>query len=122
MRLSIAGGAERQRIEIDAAERLHQAEAGFGIQGQRVAFHHAAVAEMQPDGFGFGDQVADGQHQPVADQHAIAGALDAERLGGEGIAWNDRMQANHRGQRALKVEIEILGARLHRRRHFPFGQ
>ena len=114
--------ADRQRLEIETAERLHQAEAGFPIEAERMAFHHPAVAEMQPDGLGLGDQIADGQHQPVADHHAIAGALGAERLGGEGIGRNDGMQPDHRGQRALEVEPKILRARLDRRRHFPFGQ
>ena len=62
-----------------------------------MAFHHVAVAEMQPDGLRFGDQIADGQHQAVVDQHAVAGALDAERFGGEAIGRDDRMQADHRG-------------------------
>ena len=62
------GRAKRQRLEIEIAERLHQAEAGFEIEAERVALHHAAVAEMQPDGFGLGDEIADRQHQPVIDQ------------------------------------------------------
>ena len=98
-----ARGADRQRRQVDRAERLHQAEAGLLVEAERVAFHHAAVAEMQPDGLGFGDQIADGQHQAVVDQHAVAGALDAERLGGEGVGRDDRMQADHRGQRALEI-------------------
>jgi hypothetical protein len=69
------GRAERQRIEVEVAERLHQAEAGFEIEAERVAFHHAAVAAMQPHRFGLGDEIADGQHQPVIDHDAIAGAL-----------------------------------------------
>jgi len=69
---------------------------------------------MQPDGFGLGDQIADGQHQPVADQHAITGALDAKGVGGEGVVRDDGMQADHRGKRALQIEVIILRARLHR--------
>ena len=38
--------AQRQRIQIEVAERLHQAEAGFEIEAEGMAFHHAAVAAM----------------------------------------------------------------------------
>ena len=117
-----AGGADRQGIEFEPAERLHQAEAGLAVEAERVALHHAAVAEMQPDGFGFGDQIADGEHQPVVDQHAVAGALDAERVGGEGVGRDERMDADHGGERALQIETVILRARLGGRRHLPFGQ
>src|SRR6202790_2700925 len=41
--LGRAGGTERQRIEVDVAKRLHQAEAAHGIEAERVAFHHPAV-------------------------------------------------------------------------------
>ena len=87
-----------------------------------MAFHHAAVAEMQPDGFGLGDQIADGQHQSVVDQHAVAGALGAERVRAEGVGRDDRMQADHRRQRAVEIEAVVAGAGLVRRRHFPFSQ
>ena len=87
-----------------------------------MALHHPAVAEMQPDGVGLGDQIADGEHEAIVDQHAIAGALDAERIGREGIGRNDRMQADHRGQSALEIVGIILRTRLHRLRHFPFDQ
>ena len=111
-----------KRIEVDAAERLHQAEAGFEIEAERVALHHAAVAEMQPDGFGFGDQIADGQYQPVVDQHAVTGALGSQGVRAEGVGRDDRMQADHRRKRAVEVEAVIAGAGLVRRRHFPFSQ
>ena len=72
-------------IEIEAAERLHQAKTGLGVEAERMALHHAAVAEMQPDGLGLGDQIADGQDQPVVDHHAVAGAFGAEIVGAEGV-------------------------------------
>ena len=106
--LGAARRADRQRRQIELAERLHQAEAGLLVEAERMALHHAAVAEMQPDGFGFGDQIADGEHQAVVDQHAVAGALDAQRLGGEGVGRDDRMQADHRGQRALEIVAIVL--------------
>ena len=77
---------------------------------------------MQPDGLGLGDQIADGQHQPVADQNAVAGAFDAERLGGEGVGWNDRTQADHRRQRAFEIVAVVLHTRLGGRGDFPFEQ
>jgi len=87
-----------------------------------VARHHAAVANMQPDGFGLGDQIADGQYQSIIDQHAIAGALGPQGLCAKGIAGDDRMQANHRGQHAVEIEIVVGRPRLIRRRHLPFSQ
>ena len=104
------------------AERLHQPETAFGIEAERVARHHAPVAEMQPDGFGLGDEIADGQHQAFVDQHAVAGAFGAERVGAEGVGRNDRMQADHRSQRAVEVVTVIARARLIGWRHSPFGQ
>src|SRR3954451_16608204 len=55
-----ARGTKRQRIEIDAAERLYQAEAAFGIEAESVTFHNAPIPEMQPHRLGFGDEIADG--------------------------------------------------------------
>ena len=101
--------AERQRRQIELGQRLHQAEAGLLVDAERVARRDAAVAEMQPDGFGLGDQIADGQHQAVVDQHAVAGALGAKRVGGEGVGRDDRMQADHRAKRALEVVAVVLG-------------
>ena len=54
-----------------------------------MTLHYAAVAKMQPYGVSFGYQIADGEHEAIVDQHAIAGTLDAERVGGEGIRRND---------------------------------
>jgi hypothetical protein len=54
-----------------------------------VALHDAAIAQMQPDRFRLGDQVADGQHQVIANHHAVAGALGAERRGRECVGRND---------------------------------
>ena len=85
--------AERQCRQVDLAERLHQAEAGLLVGAERVALDHAAVAQMQPDLLGLGDQIADGQHQPVVDQHAVAGALAAQGVGGEGVGRDDGVQA-----------------------------
>ena len=54
-----------------------------------MALDHPAVAEMQPHGVGFGDQIANGENKAIIDQHAIAGTLGAERISREGILRND---------------------------------
>src|ERR1700694_5941609 len=87
-----------------------------------MAFDHAAVAKMQPDGFGFRDQIADSQHQSIVDHDAIAGALGTQRVGAEGVSGDDRMQAYHRGKHAIEIEAVVARAGLVRRRHFPFSQ
>jgi hypothetical protein len=51
--------------------------------------HDAAVAEMKPHGIGFGDQIANGEHKAIVDEDAVAGAFDAECVGGEGIRRDD---------------------------------
>src|SRR5438045_7726809 len=55
-----ARGTKRQRIEIDAAERLYQSEAAFGIEAQCVTFRNAPIPEMQPNRLGFSNEIADG--------------------------------------------------------------
>ena len=117
------GVAERQGRQIELRERLHQPEAGRLVVAEHVARHHAAVIEMQPDRLGLGDQVPDGEHHAVlADQHAVAGALGAERLGRERVARDDRMQPHHRGERLVQVVAVVLRSRLHRGRNLEVGQ
>jgi hypothetical protein len=111
-----------QRIDVHAAERLHQAEAGDRIEAERMAFHDATVAEVQPDRLGLGDEIADGEHQSVVDHDAVADALGAERLRGECVGRNDGVQADDGGKRVVEIETIVAGARLKRRRHFPLGQ
>jgi hypothetical protein len=77
---------------------------------------------MHPDGFSFGDEIANSEDQAVIDQHAIAGAFGAQRLGRERIFRDDAMEADHRFQCAIEIEAEIFRARLYAGRHFPFGQ
>src|SRR5437868_7316375 len=117
-----ARGTKRQRIEIDAAERLYQAEAAFGIEAQRVTFHNAPISEMKPDRLGFSNEIADGQHQPILDQDAVARAFGAECFRAESIWRDDRMQPDHRRKHTVQVKTVVARARLKRRRHFPFSQ
>src|SRR5947208_2851960 len=51
---------------------------------------------MQPDRFRLSDEITDGEHHAVADQHAVSGALGAQRLGREGIGGgNERSELTH---------------------------
>src|SRR5262245_33187313 len=111
-----------KRRKIDAAKRLHQAETGFLIEPERMSLHNAPVAEMQPHGLGFGDQIADGEHEVVVDEHAIACALGPKCIGGESIGGDDRMKADYRRENALKIVAIVLHAWLNPRRHSPFDQ
>ena len=66
--------------------------------------HRAAIVERDPDRVGFGDQITDGQDQAVAaNEDAVAGALGAERFRGKGVGRHGGAQADHGGERALKI-------------------
>src|SRR6516164_8576618 len=95
--------ADRQRGQLDARQRLDQPEAGLLVVGQDVTGNRAAVREVQPDRFRLGDEVSDGEHHALADQDAVAGALGAQRLGGERVGGNDGTQPHQRGQGSLEV-------------------
>src|ERR1043166_8284955 len=66
---------------VEARERLHQSEAGRLIIAEHVARHRTPVDQVDPDSLRFGDEISDGEHQSVADKHAVASALGAERAG-----------------------------------------
>ncbi len=115
-------GSEGQRLNLDPAKRLHQAKSRLLIEAERMALDNATVAQMQPDRIRFGDQIADREHESVFDQHAVAGALDAERFGRECIGRDDGVQPDNGSERAVEIIRIVLGARLHRLRHLPFNQ
>ena len=78
----------------ELAERLHQAEAGGLVVGERKAADHDALVGGEPDRARLGDEVADGEHQAVvADDDAVAGALGAEDLRGERVLRESRRAA-----------------------------
>ena len=113
--------ADLDRRHRQAPERLHQPEPGLLVVAEHRRRHRAADAGGQPDRLGLGDQITDGQHQPVAaDQDGAAGALGAERPGGERVLRNRRLQPQHRAQRAVQIEFVILRLRLDLGRYFPF--
>src|SRR5262245_4102785 len=116
------GGTDVEPGKIDLAERLHQPETRFLIETERMSLHDMAVAEMQPDSLGFGDQITDGEHEAVVDQHAVARALDPERIGSKSIGRDNRMKTDDRGERALKIVAVVVHAWLNPRRHPPFDQ
>ena len=104
------------------AERLDQAEAGLEVVGEGVAGDGAAVMGGEPDRLGLGHQVADGGDQAVGtDDHAAAGALRAEGLGGEGVGRDHGLHGDHRAQRPLQVEGVVGGARLEIGGNFPLA-
>ena len=120
--LRAGAGLHLQRRQVEAAERLDQAEAGLEIVGEGVAGDGAAVMGGEPDRLGLGDQVADGGDQPVrADHHAAAGALRAEGLGGEGVGRHHGLHGDDRAQRLLQVEGVVGGARLEIGGDFPLA-
>ena len=74
---------------MEIAQGLNQAEAGLRIDRKRVSRRDPAFGVGEPHVLGFRDQVADGQHKAaLADHHAAARALLAQRLRGEGILRN----------------------------------
>ena len=89
-----------------------------------MARHSTAGMVDQPDGLGFGDQIADGQHQAIRrarrrDGHAAAGALSAQRVSGEGIGRDNSAQLNHGAQGGLKVVAVVAEVRLEIERDLP---
>ena len=114
--------ADRQLGKIEAGEGLDEAEAGRLVVAEHVARDRAPVDKTEPDGLGLGDQVADGEHQPVAaDDDAMAGPLGAEDRGGKGIVGDAGAETDHGRERPIEIEIEVFAARLHRRRQLPIG-
>src|SRR5262249_47548891 len=99
-----------------------EAETGNGIETERMAFHDPAVPEMQPHRLRLGDQVADGEHEPVVDHDSITRALGSQRFRGEGVVWNDGVQADDRRQHAIEIERVFASPGLKGGRHFPLGQ
>src|SRR5262245_1548369 len=111
---------DRDRLEVDTRQRLHQAEAGFLVVAEHMTRRDLAVAEGEPDLFGFGDEITDGEDDAtLADQDAIAGAFGAERLGRECVRRNDRTDADDRAQRAIEIIIVVFRFWLRSGRHTP---
>ena len=121
--IGLPGVAELDRRQAERRQRLHQAEAGLLIVGQRMRGNHSAVLVGQPDFLGLGDQIADGEHHAIlADEDAIAGPFGAKRLRRKGIGGDDGMDGHDRRERAIEVVGIVLWLGLDRRRNFPVGR
>ncbi len=82
--------------------------------------HHPAVIGLHPDFLGLHGQVADGQHQIVADGRPMAHAQGAQRIGGEGVWRNLGAQGHGGGQGPVQVEGKVLRLGLQPSSHAPF--
>jgi hypothetical protein len=72
----------------------------------------AALGRSQDHLFRFGDEIADGEDQPIGtDDHGVADPLGAEGLGGEGVFADARFQDEDRGERLVQIERHRLRAR-----------
>ena len=112
--------ADLERRHVELGERLNEAEPGFLVVAERVARHRAAVAQGEPNRFRLGDQITDGEDKAIiATEHAMAGALGAQRLRGESVRRNDRVQPDHCGERAIEVIAVIPRFRLGGGRNLP---
>src|SRR6185436_19806985 len=104
--------AAHERRDAELAERLHQAEAGGLVVGEREAADHRALVGGHPDRARLGDQVADGEDEAVlADDDAVADALGAEQRRGERVVGHDRAQVHHRVERAIELEAPVFRLR-----------
>src|SRR4029077_13261436 len=117
------GLADLEPRHVELGERLNEAEAGLLVVAQNRAGPRAAVVEIEPDRLGFGNQVADGQHQTVAaNEYAVTGALGAERLSRIGVGGNDGAQPDHGIERLFEIVAVIFRLRLRGGRHLPVAQ
>ncbi len=116
----VTGIADRHRRHVQRLQRLQQAEARRLVHAQNVPRDLAAFPGRQHDVVRLGDQIADGQDDPVfADHRPMADPFGAERRRREGVPWDRRGQGDHRGQHPVKVEGEVLRLRLGLRGYFP---
>ena len=105
--------AARQHRRADPPERLHQPETGRDVVRERVPGHYRAIVGRDPDRVGFGDQITDGQDEPiVADDDTAAAALGAEDRRGECVLGDIGTQRDNRIERTSEIEGELVGGRL----------
>ena len=107
---------------VEPPERQDEAEAGREVVRERVAFHDRSVVPREPDRRRLGDQVADGEDEPVlADHDAVARAIGAEDRSGERIVGNLGAERDDAVERRLEVEGDLALGRLQCRRECPAG-
>ena len=120
-RLQMTGIAQGQHRHPQGFERLHQTETALIIVSEHMGLHDPTLVGGQPDFFGLGNQVADGDDEAIIpNDNALARPLRAERLGGEGIVRGACPKGNHCGQSVLEVIAESSRIGLVLRRDFPF--
>ena len=73
------GATPLHRRHIEPPQRRDQTESGRLVIRQCVSGKTAAVVGRDPDRFGFRDEIADGENEPVrADDHAVTDPLGAQ--------------------------------------------
>ena len=113
--------AQFQRLDIQLAECLDQPKPGFLIVGKNVSGHRATASRGQPNGLGFGDQVADRQDEAIAaDQDPAPGALGAKRGRGKSVIRNRCPKAEHCTEGAVEIKVAVAGLWLDLARDLPF--
>src|SRR4051812_38317683 len=101
---------------------MYEAEARGLIVGERKAADDIALVRGEPDGARLGDEVADGENEPVVtDDDAAARAQRAEDLCGESVFRDLGAQADDRIERVLEVKTPLFGPRPHLDRKSPFA-
>ena len=99
--------AKGRRFQRNLAQSLHQGKAGFLINRQSMASDRAAFGGGDPDALGLAHQIAHGQHQTLANQHAAAFAFRAQYPRGEGIRRNLAPQADHGAIGLIQIEAML---------------
>ena len=116
------GRADGERRQVEAPERLDQAESGDEVVRERMPGDNDAAVRREPDRFGFEDQVTDGQDEPIAaNHHAVAGPLGPQNRCGERIIGDRDPQRDHRVERRREVEAHLAGLRLQLAGKRPVG-
>ena len=102
--------ADRQRRRGQPLKREDEPKSCRLIDAQRVRGDTPAVVGGQRHLLGFGDQVADGQHQSVGpDDDAVAKAFGSQPLGRERVLGDLGLQGDDRRQAMIQIETKGTG-------------
>jgi len=78
-----------------------------------VTLNDRAPVGREPDRFGFGDQIADGEREAVfADHHTVAEAFGAENGRSERVLRDLRAQFHHRVEHGGQIKAQFSRVRL----------
>ncbi len=76
--------AEAQGRQVEVTKGLHQPKTGLLVVSDHMRRDYPLIMSGQPDFFGFGDEIADGEDQAIIVDHRTTAFADgAERCGGE---------------------------------------